>query len=271
MSDTTTASPADAGRWGRIPAWWLDHPDLDADGLAVLAALATYADETGTCWPSQSTLAAKLKRSRPTVNRIRQRLHDLGLVDIERRHGRDGASLSCLYRLHFLPGTAMSRAAPTVFDVNGEPGRGGPDRDDSPPHTPRPQASQQQVHSEQTPDSPAGAGSSPNEVPADWQPAADDLEWAAARFGHVDLARHVEGFLLRCRAHGYRYRDVGAAWRAWLAQDAAAGKVPPAAAPARVNHGTRSTASAAAAERRVDAWAAAAARLRRPSVPSAWS
>ena len=74
MSSTSVAERPDTGRWGRIPAWWLEHPDLDADGFAVLAALATFADETGLCWPSQSTLAAKLKRSRPTINRILQRL-----------------------------------------------------------------------------------------------------------------------------------------------------------------------------------------------------
>ncbi len=242
------------GRWGKIPAWWLDHPDLDADGFAVLAALATYADDEGTCWPSQSTLAAKLKRSRPTINRILQRLDEIGLVEIVHRRSSNGARLSCLYRLRFV---AVDKAAVTsAVSVI--------DRDDSPVNAPCPTPSQEQLHSEQIPDSLSGCTREPaQDVSEDWTPDAADLSWAKAHFGHVDLARHSEGFVLRCRAHGYRYRDVGAAWRSWLAQDAAAGKAPIASgtviatAPAMPASRSRET----AAEQRLNAWAAAAARL----------
>ncbi|WP_431857269.1 helix-turn-helix domain-containing protein [Azospirillum sp.] len=261
---TTIATDFDSRRWGRIPAWWLDHPDLDADGFAVLSALATFADEHGVCWPSQSTLATKLKRSRPTINRILQRLDDLGLVSIEHRRGRDGARLSCLYRLRFTHDGAAAepRADPAAAAAM--------NRDDSAVDAPCPLLTQEQVHFEQIPDSHASSGCEPmldmpvQAVPAEWMPNPEELAWAQARFGHVDLAQHVDGFVLRCRAHGYRYRDIGAAWRAWLTQDAAAGKAPtsrgaplagvPAASPAR----PRET----AAEQRLGAWAAAAAELR---------
>lgn len=253
---TTNIGKADeaGSRWGRIPAWWLDHPDLDADGLAVLAALATYADENGLCWPSQSTLAAKLKRSRPTVNRILRRLDEIGLVTVGHRRGRDGARLSCLYRLRFEPETT-------------EPahGVGARDRDDSASDAPCPAASQEQLQSEQNPDSPASGGrATAHAVPDGWMPGADDLRWARDRFGDVDLARHAEGFVLRCRAHGYRYRDVGAAWRAWLAQDAGAGRVPAIRTPAIRTPMTRHAhpSAASAAEQRVGAWMAVAERLR---------
>ncbi len=254
MSNHPSIGQHATGRWGKIPAWWLDHPNLDADGLAVLAALATYADDEGTCWPSQSTLAAKLKRSRPTINRILQRLDEIGLVEIVHRRGSNGARLSCLYRLRFVAAdeAAVTSAVPAI------------DRDDSPANAPCPTPSQKQFHSEQLPDSLSGCTREPlQEVAEDWIPDAADLSWARARFSHVDLARHSEGFVLRCRAHGYRYRDVGAAWRSWLAQDAATGKVPIAsgtvvatapAAPANRSRGT-------AAEQRLNAWAAAAARL----------
>ncbi|WP_455173234.1 helix-turn-helix domain-containing protein [Azospirillum largimobile] len=282
MPTSTTASPTtnplDARRWGRIPAWWLDHPGLDADGFAVLAALATFADEDGLCWPSQSTLAAKLKRSRPTINRIIQGLSDIGLVGVEHRRGRDGARLSCLYRLRFTPADPVIDSAEDSDrdSVSARPVRT-TDRDDSDMHIPCPPASQEQVHSKQIPDSHASGGRSPAQaVPEDWMPTADDLAWAKARHAEIDLGRHVEGFILRCRAHGYRYRDVSSAWRAWLAQDAAAGKAPVvrngassplAAPPARPS-------AAAAAEQRLGAWAAAAADLRRRAAPSpvpSWS
>lgn len=253
-----TATTDTNSRWGKIPAWWLDHPDLDADGFAVLAALATFADETGVCWPSQSTLAAKLKRSRPTVNRILQRLDDIGLVGIEHRRGRDGARLSCRYRLR------LDRDEETVAGAAVCPVRED-DRDDSDTDAPCPAPSQEQLQSEQILDSHAPGVRGPvRDVPADWMPTTDDLAWAGSRFGTVDLGRHVEGFVLRCQAHGYRYRDISAAWRAWLAQDAAAGKAPSRSAAifagptgAAAGHSRRS-----AGEQRADAWMAVAARLK---------
>lgn len=277
-----TANPPDARtpdtrRWGRIPAWWLDQPGLDADGFAVLAALATFADEDGLCWPSQSTLAAKLKRSRPTINRIIQGLGDLGLIRVEHRRGRDGARLSCLYRLRFTPLDEEGAPAVATTAVTATP-RPVPaaDRDDSQTHTPCPPPSQEQVHFKQIPDSLAKGGrKAAREVPADWMPNADDLAWAAACHAGIDLGRHVEGFILRCQAHGYRYRDISAAWRAWLSQDAAAGKAPvdrnrqsaalaPVASRQEAPRFARQAmpSGACATELRLGAWAAAAAELR---------
>ncbi|KAA0570104.1 helix-turn-helix domain-containing protein [Azospirillum sp. Sh1] len=273
--------PPDTRRWGRIPAWWLDHPGLDADGFAVLAALATFADDGGLCWPSQSTLAAKLKRSRPTINRIIQGLSELGLVGVEHRRGRDGARLSCLYRLRFTPTDAESPDLAAATRPVPAADRPVPmtDRDDSSTNTPCPLASQEQVHSKQIPDShasgePTDTRERAQPVPEDWMPTAADLAWAKARHADIDLGRHVEGFILRCRAHGYRYRDVSSAWRAWLSQDAAVGKAPvsrdrsPISASSRPSATTSATATAA--EQRLNAWSAAAAELRRRSAPS-WS
>lgn len=269
---TSAANPPDTRRWGRIPAWWLDHPGLDADGFAVLAALATFADEDGLCWPSQSTLAAKLKRSRPTINRIIQGLSDIGLVGVEHRRGRDGARLSCLYRLRFTPADAAEESGRE--SVSSRPVQSA-DRDDSDMHSPCPPASQEQVHSKQIPDSHAtGEHGRAQTVPEDWMPTADDLAWAKIRHAEIDLGRHVEGFILRCRAHGYRYRDISSAWRAWLAQDAAAGKAPVARNrpfAAMSTPPARPSAAAAVAEQRLGAWAAAAAELRQRAATPSWS
>lgn len=266
-----TDHSANPNRWGRIPAWWLDHPDLDADGLAVLAALSTYADDTGVCWPSQATLAGKLKRSRPTVNRILGRLEALGLVAIEHRRSASGGRLSCRYRL--------------ALTVNGSVGdaAGMDSPADSSTDSPCPAASQEQPEPEQIPDTlhrQAGEGNvvgreaaAAKPVAEDWTPSAADREWAAARFPAVDPDRHAERFVQQCRAHGYRYRDVAAAWRSWLLQDMARMAQQPAEQsrnPAgRANRAPtgRSTASrsagrqAADAEQRLSAWANVAARL----------
>lgn len=286
-----TDHSANPNRWGRIPAWWLDHPGLDADGLAVLAALSTYADEAGVCWPSQATLAGKLKRSRPTVNRILGRLEALGLVAIEHRRSASGGRLSCRYRLALtVTGPAGDAAG---LDIPA----------DSRTDSPCPAASHEQPEPEQIPDTlhrhaghrPANAGKSVGGEPAaampvgeDWTPSASDRHWAAMRFPDVDLDRHAERFVQQCRAHGYRYRDVAAAWRSWLLQDMARMAQQPAepsrdpesrtnrlrtghsaidrskaghskAGPAKA--GRSGSRPAADAEQRLSAWASVAARL----------
>lgn len=260
-------------RWGRIPAWWLDHPELDADGLAVLAALSTYADEAGVCWPSQATLADKLKRSRPTVNRILGRLEALGLVGIEHRRSANGGRLSCRYRLALISSNGTQDGA--GMDIPA----------DSSADSPCSAASHEQPEPEQIPDTlhrradegtSSSSGAGPEPVAPDWTPPPADRHWAAERFPDIDVDRHAERFVQQCRAHGYRYRDPAAAWRSWLLQDAGRMAQQPAATvrgpssrgpnerAARTT--SRTTASgpnsaAANAEQRLSAWASVAARL----------
>lgn len=252
-------------RWGRIPAWWLDHPDLDADGLAVLAALSTYADEAGICWPSQATLADKLKRSRPTVNRILGRLEALGLVGIEHRRSANGGRLSCRYRLALLSSNGTEDGA--GVDIPAE----------SSTDSPCSAASQEQPESEQIPDTlhrhadEGAAAAAAEPLAQDWAPPPADRQWAAERFPDIDIERHAERFVQQCRAHGYRYRDPAAAWRSWLLQDAGRMAQQPAATARRPNSRTAQTTSrtaasgsnsaAANAEQRLSAWASVAARL----------
>lgn len=252
-----SAQPERGGaRWGRIPAWWLDHPDLDADGLAVLAALSTYADEAGVCWPSQTTLAAKLKRSRPTVNRIVARLEAIGLIAVEHRSAANGGRLSCRYRLSLTP--------PTLTHAQTAP--------DSSADSPCSAPSQEQLQTKQIPDSlskrerVASPSALIDEVPSDWSPSADDRVWAATRFPDADLDRHAELFVRRCQAHGYRYKDFGAAWRSWLLQD-----IP---AQTRVAPPPRKDSAAArqdAADNRLSAWTSVANRLNAAVPPSPWA
>lgn len=279
--DDDPPTAADGGRWGRIPAWWLGHPDIDADGLAVLAALSTYANARGECWPSQATLATALKRSRSTVNRILGQLAEAKVIEMQARRSASGGRLSCLYRLRLVPGDGANApdSAPREAVRPRDSGVASAD-------SPRSPVRQEQPDSEQTPDSLPTHEAAPAQsllaqtVPADWTPSDDDLAWARGHFAEVDLGRHVEGFRLRCQAHGYRYRDAGAAWKAWLAQDVAAGKAPRAVLSAAVPAGPGANGRPAlargperAAEQKLGAWMAAAARLnaaRRPSSPQPW-
>lgn len=260
-----TENSTNPNRWGRIPAWWLDHPDLDADGLAVLAALSTYADEAGVCWPSQATLADKLKRSRPTVNRILGRLETLGLVGIEHRRSANGGRLTCRYRLALIVGNGADEKAGGGAGVDSPA--------DSAADSPCSATSHEQPEPEQIPDTlhrraDDGLATVAEAVPQDWTPSPTDREWAAGRFPSLDVDAHAERFVQQCRAHGYRYRDPAAAWRSWLLQDAWRMAQQPAAT---VRRGARAAsrpstpgtapAAAATAEQRLSAWASVAARL----------
>jgi hypothetical protein len=88
------------GRWGYVLASWLDHPDVDVGALAVLAVLAAYADPSGLCWPHPTTIAEKLKRSRPWVLEVLDRLVDAKLI--ERRACFCSSRLCRLFFSHFL-------------------------------------------------------------------------------------------------------------------------------------------------------------------------
>lgn len=257
------------GRWGKIPAHWLDHPDIDADAVAVLAALSTFADRSGRCWPSQTTLAGKLKRSRSWVSKVIARLAATGVLEVRDRWSESGGRLSSVYVLVTGPesgsetrpdaedSTVATRNAPvTTTDTPRSPER---HEHRNPEQTPDSRPKRADVTRHNAPDE-----SRLTEVPEGWTPAATDLAWAGANFAAVDPHRHAEGFVLRCRAHGYRYRDVGAAWRSWLMEDVAAGKAAPRATatptPAPSATGFR-PARQAQAEERFDAWASVAARL----------
>lgn len=250
------AAGAETERWGRVPSWWLDHPDIDADALAVLSALATFANRQGRCWPSQTTLAAKLKRSRAWVNKTLGRLADAGLIVARDRWSENGGRLSSLYELQTTPvaSPAPQSAAP------GE-NRNSPVAAEGAPCQPQ---RHKQPEIKQIPDSLTVSAQDAGVMPeSDWTPSDEDRAWAASRHGAVDIDAHVEIFRLRCQAHGYRYRDVGAAWRAWLNQDVAAGKAPSASKSS--NPGPRYAKPASSAARNaapnLDAWMAAAARV----------
>lgn len=241
-------------RWGRVPSWWLDHPDIDADALAVLSALATFANRQGRCWPSQTTLAAKLKRSRAWVNKTLGRLADAGLIVARDRWSENGGRLSSLYELQTTPAAVSHGGAPAKSPNSPVAAEGAPCQ---------PQR-HEQPEIKQIPDSLTVSAQDAVVMPgSDWTPSDEDRAWAASRHGAVDIDAHVETFRLRCQAHGYRYRDVGAAWRAWLNQDVAAGKAPSASKSS--NPGPRHAKPASSAARNaapnLDAWMAAAARV----------
>lgn len=238
-----------------IPVEWIDDPTISADQLAVLVALKRHADfTTGEAHPSQTTLAAKLGRSRPWVNRVVADLVERGLVVKERRRLARGGETSCRYRLPAAAvateGSPLSAVAdPSTVSAAADPFpvSAAADGACAPADTNR-------TPIQPIPDAP-GARAGVSMPAAEWQPSDAALGRALDRFPGTDLAASVERFVSRCRSRGYRYRDFDAAWLGWLAEDAER-------PPVRSTPGTpRSQVDRAApAATRFAAWAAVARR-----------
>jgi hypothetical protein len=87
----------------KIPNWWWKHADINGDRLSVLTILSGYADiQTHSCWPSQSTIATQLGRSRAWVNGVLKQLVELGFISKTYRKRKDNnGTTSCLYRVKY--------------------------------------------------------------------------------------------------------------------------------------------------------------------------
>jgi len=259
-------------RWGKFPAWWLLHPGTDADRVAVLAALATYADEAGFCEPSQATLARRLGRSRPWANRVVADLVTAGLLRKEARSRSNGGTTSCRYQLALTP----DEAALFLLQTTGRPV---PTTTASclAADTPRHQGDTNQTNIEQShkarPDTREAADPDRGEQNSGngrilpergWSPPQESVEHAVRLCPDVDLDAHTAHFVARCRAKGYRYSSIAMAdaWLSWLLEDNRrnaqhAGLVRGVQPSSSYTHSPTER-----AEKRLSAWAAAAAAPR---------
>ena len=74
-------------------------PKIGPYGIAVYNALCRYADQEHTCYPSLKSIAKKTGMGRSTVISTLQKLADLKLIEVERRHSPKGDRASNLYIL----------------------------------------------------------------------------------------------------------------------------------------------------------------------------
>jgi len=205
---------------------WIAVPGIQAADIAVLSALYAHADCDGVCTATQGELAEELGQSRAWFNAVLKGLQEKALQDAP---SDSAAALVCAmprrglrgfaYRLAGLEGVtagmscqpADSSSSPAVISIDS-----------------------------QNPESSSllggGMGRQDEALPADWQPDAADLAWAALERPEVDAGRVTAKFVSWCRkAHrrnGYRPPDPGAAWRRWIARELVAPAEQPAEQPA---------------------------------------
>jgi Helix-turn-helix domain len=78
---------------------WAWQISLSPTPKLLLMALADIADDTGLCWPSHTTLAAKCSLTDRTVRRVLVLLKRKSLILVEHRFKADGSRTSNRYRL----------------------------------------------------------------------------------------------------------------------------------------------------------------------------
>ena len=90
-----------SGRFAIIPARAIDDRKLGNAAFKVLAALGTYGNREGHCWPSLATLAKRLGVTKQAVEKQIGPLAELGYIEIQRRTRPNGSSASNAYKLLF--------------------------------------------------------------------------------------------------------------------------------------------------------------------------
>ncbi len=213
-----------------LHASWLEHPEVGADEIAVLAVLALHADRNGSCFPSQGLLAQLLGRSRPWVCKIIGKLVELGiLLKTNQVRAHDGGNRACLYKLIAPEAKANTPTLPSQTSHQ-------PDSDGQPENRACHEHDNITTEIKQTEETPPACDALDFEpvgqdserpiqiatIPAeDWQPTDESLMWALDRFPETDLQASRDRYVNKCRAKGYRYICHDSAWRSWLADDVA--------------------------------------------------
>jgi Helix-turn-helix domain len=257
------------GRWGRAPAWWLQHPKTDLDLIGVLCALCTYADKDGFCEPSQATIARQLQRSRPWVNRVIADLTALGFIEKEiRQRKHNNGMTSCRYRLLEEPRHCGADVTAVTEPVIAE---------DTPRHrddtthliqehkqTPLAIAREAEpIEFQPSKDDEATTITVADqfaEIPDNWEPSDDAAKRASLLHPEIDLAVHAAMFVYKCRAKNYRCIPgrLDDLWLSWVATDRLRDDKEARAAPARPNKPSAMRRPTERSEERFDAWAMAA-------------
>ncbi|MDR6772743.1 MarR family transcriptional regulator [Azospirillum sp. BE72] len=183
---------------------WIAMPGIQAADIAVLSALYAHADRDGVCTATQGELAEELGQSRAWFNAVLKGLQapSAALVCAQSRRGLRGFA----YRLTGMEGVTAGMSCQPA-DIGGSPAGFSLESQN-------PESSSQSGGQDARQD---------EALPADWQPDAADLAWAAQERPEVDAGRVTAKFVAWCRkAHtrnGYRPPDPGAAWRRWILRE----------------------------------------------------
>lgn len=192
------------GRLTIFQAAAVDDERLGNAAFRVLAALGTYSDENGWCFPTQNTLAARLRITRQAVSKSLHQLEELGYITIHFQYADDKAQKGSKYRLclDYLP------ERPPQPDV------APPQPDIAPPATSEvaPPATSEVAHNVPSKRPKITRAMDPDS----FAPTPLDLKWARQQYPDVDIGLQTDMFLDHARATGRIVKDWSAAWKNWI-------------------------------------------------------
>lgn len=96
---THDSAPAGPSGFTIIPNWMLTDERVSGPMLTTYAALASYADREGVCWPSLRALGDRARLKPTALREALSALHDLGVLSRTARARQDGGRTSDLYRI----------------------------------------------------------------------------------------------------------------------------------------------------------------------------
>lgn len=182
--------------------WAFKQEGLTMTEKFVLIALADYADENNTCFPSYGKTAARVSASKSTVQRAVRSLEEKGFLRVVEGKRANGSQTSNRYML--APGShSDTRGVVTVTRGGSHSDQGALVTGDH-PLTPsiNPQSNSA---SRRKPSRP---------IPEDWQPL--DRHQQKAREKNLDLNTQVQAFTNHALANDRRCVDWGRAFDNWL-------------------------------------------------------
>lgn len=210
---------------------WAFKQELPMNEKFILVALADYADDEHSCFPSHSKTAARVGASVPTVKRCIAKLADRGLITIERRLRENGSHSANRYVLA-VGGSVQSEPPPPPVQndppvqsdthprYSDEPGVGSPVTPPEPSINPHLNPHSSSAHSCRDDDALPGM---PAHLPKPVGPTARDLigEWIDHRRASTgtDPTKRTIGILSReiktLLDEGQPYADVRAGLQLW--------------------------------------------------------
>ena len=220
-------------RWGRFPFWWFSVAGINADHIAVLAAISVHTNKSGVCVVSQGALAALLKRSRPWVNRVIGELANSGILEKQCRK-KANSNLANAYYVNFLPTKEIEfhLQSKTGDETEAEWGEGARHQDDTPCHVGDAPCHvgdtiEQIKNNKLTPtlarEMPLPSHENHEKIipPENWWPSPEFISRAEKICPGIDVESSIIHFISKSFANKYRYypHAIGHAWLSWCIED----------------------------------------------------
>lgn len=209
-----------SGRLTIFQAAAVDDPELGHAAFRVLACLGTYSDKDGWCYPTQTTIAKRLRITRQAVGKSLHQLAELGYILIKQQYNDDGGMRACLYRLNLdRVSTLQPDVAPPQPDVD-TPATS----EVAPPatHHVAPPATSEVApltSHENRPKRTTQEKVAERVTLASYQPRQNMLDWVEQNCPGVALAVVLENWRDWHTAKGDVIRDYDASLRTWLRRE----------------------------------------------------